>query len=76
MNFKNACVGIAAITGHETCLAEISSSPWNSLQLTYRESLRAIENPDFAQTLIAIARPLHAHDPIGVELNQSLHALD
>jgi len=32
--------------------------------------------PDFAQTLIAVARPLHAHDPIGVELNQSLHALD
>jgi hypothetical protein len=31
---------------------------------------------DFAQTLIAIARPLYAHDPIGVELNQSLYALD
>jgi hypothetical protein len=31
---------------------------------------------DFAQTLIAIARPLYAHDPIGVELNESLYALD
>jgi Domain of unknown function (DUF4372)/Transposase DDE domain len=31
---------------------------------------------DFAQALIAIARPLYAHDPIGVELNQSLYALD
>jgi Transposase DDE domain len=31
---------------------------------------------DFAQTLIAIARPLYAHDPIGGELNQSLYALD
>jgi hypothetical protein len=31
---------------------------------------------DFAQTLIAIARPLYAHDPIGVELNQGLYALD
>jgi len=31
---------------------------------------------DFAQTLIAIARPLYAHDPIGVELNDSLYALD
>ena len=31
---------------------------------------------DFAQTLIAIARPLYADDPIGVELNQSLYALD
>src|SRR3989440_6367135 len=31
---------------------------------------------DFAQVLIGIARPLYAHDPIGVELNQSLYALD
>src|SRR5437899_7566191 len=31
---------------------------------------------DFAQRLIAIARPLYAHDPIGVDLDQSLYALD
>jgi len=31
---------------------------------------------DFAQVLIGIARPLHAHDPIGIELDQSLYALD
>jgi CheY-like chemotaxis protein len=31
---------------------------------------------DFAQILIAIARPLYADDPIGVELNQNLYALD
>lgn len=31
---------------------------------------------DFAQVLIAIARPLYAHDPIGVDLDQSLYALD
>src|ERR1700745_3927557 len=31
---------------------------------------------DFAQVLIAIARPLYAHDPIGVELQESLYALD
>src|SRR5437773_10612545 len=31
---------------------------------------------DFAQVLIAIARPLYAQDPIGVELNDSLYALD
>jgi hypothetical protein len=31
---------------------------------------------DFAQVLIAIARPLYAQDPIGVELNESLYALD
>ena len=31
---------------------------------------------DFAQVLIGIARPLYAHDPIGVDLEQSLYALD
>ncbi len=31
---------------------------------------------DFAQVLIAIARPLYAQEPMGVELDQSLYALD
>jgi hypothetical protein len=31
---------------------------------------------DFAQVLIGMARPLHARDPIGVDLKQSLYALD
>jgi len=31
---------------------------------------------DFAHVLIRIALPLHASDPIGVELDQSLYALD
>ena len=31
---------------------------------------------DFAQVMIGIARPLHARDPIGVDLSQSLYALD
>ena len=31
---------------------------------------------DFAHVLIGIARPLYAHDPIGVDLDQSLYALD
>ena len=31
---------------------------------------------DFAQVLIRIARPLYASDPIGVELDRSLYALD
>ena len=31
---------------------------------------------DFAQVLIRIARPLYAHDPIGVDLDHSLYALD
>ena len=80
-------------------------------QLTYRESLRAIEAclrsvggklynmgfrgkvsrstladanelrdwriyADFAHVLIAVARPLYADDPIGVDLDASLYALD
>jgi hypothetical protein len=31
---------------------------------------------DFARVLIATARPLYAGDPIGVDLNQTLYALD
>jgi Domain of unknown function (DUF4372)/Transposase DDE domain len=31
---------------------------------------------DFAQVLIAIARPLYANDPIGIDLDQTLYALD
>lgn len=31
---------------------------------------------DFAQHLISVARPLHAHDPLGVDLDHSLYALD
>ena len=31
---------------------------------------------DFAQVLIRIARPLYARDPIGVDLDQTLYALD
>jgi hypothetical protein len=31
---------------------------------------------DFAQVLIRIARPLYAHDPIGVDIEESLYALD
>jgi hypothetical protein len=31
---------------------------------------------DFAQVLIAVARPLYVGDPIGVDLNAGLYALD
>jgi hypothetical protein len=31
---------------------------------------------DFAQVLIRIARPLYAHDPIGVDIDESLYAFD
>ena len=56
-------------------------------QLTYRESLRDIEtclgavggklyHLGFAQALMATARTLYAREPIGVNLEQSLYALD
>jgi len=31
---------------------------------------------DFAQVLVRMARPLYAHDPLGVDLEQSFYALD
>jgi hypothetical protein len=31
---------------------------------------------DFAQVLIRMARPLYAHDPIGVDIDESLYAFD
>lgn len=31
---------------------------------------------EFAQSLIAVARPLYARDPLGIDLDQSLYALD
>src|ERR1035437_799450 len=53
-------------------------------QFTYRESLLADANEehdwrifaDFAHYLIGVARPLHAEDPIGFELDHDLYALD
>jgi hypothetical protein len=69
----------------ETCLRSISGKLYHmGFRSTIARSTLADANEsrdwriyaDFAQTLIAIARPLYAHDPIGVELNQSLYALD
>jgi hypothetical protein len=69
----------------ETCLQSIGSKVYNmGLRTRIVRSTLADANEsrdwriyaDFAQALIAIARPLYAHDPIGVELNQSLYALD
>jgi len=69
----------------ETCLRSISGKLYHmGFRGTVARSTLADANEsrdwriyaDFAQTLIAIARPLYAHDPIGVELNQSLYALD
>ena len=69
----------------ETCLRSISGKLYHmGFRSTIARSTLADANEsrdwriyaDFAQTLIAIARPLYVHDPIGVELNQSLYALD
>jgi hypothetical protein len=69
----------------ETCLRSISGKLYHmGFHGTIARSTLAGANEsrdgriyaDFAQTLIAIARPLYAHDPIGVELNQSVYALD
>jgi hypothetical protein len=69
----------------ETCLRSISSKLYHmGFRGTIARSTLADANEsrdwriyaDFAQVLIAIARPLYADDPIGVELNQSLYALD
>ncbi len=69
----------------ETCLRSIGGKLYHmGFRSTIARSTLADANEsrdwriyaDFAQILIAIARPLYAHDPIGVELNQSLYALD
>jgi uncharacterized protein DUF4372/DDE family transposase len=69
----------------ETCLRSISGKLYHmGFRGTIARSTLADANEsrdwriyaDFAQILIAIARPLYAQDPIGVELNQTLYALD
>jgi hypothetical protein len=69
----------------ETCLRSVSGKLYHmGFRNTIARSTLADANEsrdwrifaDFAQTLIAIARPLYAHDAIGVELNQGLYALD
>ena len=69
----------------ETCLRSIGGKLYHmGFRSTIARSTLADANEsrdwriyaDFAQALIAVARPLYAHDPMGVELNQSLYALD
>ena len=69
----------------ETCLRSISGKLYHmGFRGTIARSTLADANEsrdwriyaDFAQTLIAMARPLYAHDPLAVELNESLYALD
>jgi hypothetical protein len=69
----------------ETCLRSINDKLYHmGFRGTIARSTLADANEsrdwriyaDFAQTLIAIARPLYENDPIGVDLSQSLYALD
>jgi Domain of unknown function (DUF4372)/Transposase DDE domain len=69
----------------ETCLRSIGGKLYHmGFRSTIARSTLADANEsrdwriyaDFAQVLIAIARPLYASDPIGVDLDQSLYALD
>src|SRR5437868_9930142 len=75
----------ASLRDIETCLRSIGSKLYHmGFRSTIARSTLADANEsrdwrifaDYAQTLIAIARPLYAADPIGVELDQSLYALD
>src|ERR1039458_9853277 len=69
----------------ETCLRSIGGKLYHlGFRSTIGRSTLADANEsrywriyaDFAQVLIAIARPLYANDPIGVDLDQTLYALD
>src|SRR5438067_3916983 len=69
----------------ETCLPSIGSKLYHmGFRSKVARSTLADANEardwriyaDFAQVLIAIARPLYASDPIGVDLDQNLYALD
>src|SRR6516225_11475898 len=69
----------------ETCLRSIGGKLYHmGFRSTVARSTLADANEsrdwriyaDFAQTLIAIARPLYARDAMGVDLDESLYALD
>ncbi len=85
------CMAFAQLTYRESlrdieaCLRSVSgklyhmgfrSQPARSTLADANESRDWRIYADFAQVLIRIARPLYAHDPIGVDLDQSLYALD
>jgi Domain of unknown function (DUF4372)/Transposase DDE domain len=69
----------------ETCLGAVGSKLYHmGFRTSVARSTLADANEsrdwriyaDFAQTLIATARRLYARDPMGVDLDQSLYALD
>jgi hypothetical protein len=68
----------------ETCLGAVGKLYHMGFRASVARSTLADANEsrdwriyaDFAQTLIATARRLYARDPMGVDLDQSLYALD
>src|ERR1039458_9419278 len=80
MSSCNAWPATVAITSRRVFL--VGTSFWRWLSLSCSTLAGANESrdwriyADFAQVLIGIARPLYARDPIGVDLDQSLYALD
>lgn len=69
----------------ETCLHSMRGKLYHmGLRTTVARSTLADANEnrdwrifaDFAQALVNIARPLHAGDPLGVEIDHALYALD
>src|ERR1035438_1622317 len=60
----------------EACLGSVGGKVARSTLADANESRDWRIYADFAQVLIAIARPLYARDPIGIDLHQSLYALD
>src|SRR5437879_12871988 len=53
-----------------------TNSPATPLRWDHEHTTGVRSRSEFAQSPIAIARSLYAHDPIGVELQESLYALD
>jgi len=84
-------LAFAQLTGRESlrdicaCLQAMSPKLYHmGIRGTIRRSTLADANEtrdwdlfaDFAQCLIAIARPLHTHDDLGLDLEQTVYALD
>lgn len=59
-----------------SCTTWVSAPGWHSTLADANESRNWRIYSDFAQTLITTARQLYAGDTLGVDLDQSLYALD
>src|SRR5271157_140092 len=81
---RNSPIARACATSSPACVRyKASCITWGSaaksrarLWPTRTNPTTGVSSPIFAQVLIAIARPLHACDLMGVDLHQSLYALD